>query len=401
MSDEELVEYEERMINSKDETRIMTADFKDFLLRDELMQGIKDAEFEHPSEVQQKCIPKALMGVDILCQAKSGTGKTGVFVLSCLNQLNVIEKETSVLVIVHTKEMANQVAEEFRRLGKYLNVTVGAFFGGEDLESDVSKLKNGQPTIVVGTVGKIWDLVRNRHLIFRHLKHFVIDEVDHIMRNLEMRADLQSIIYETPLEKQTMMFTATLNEENKQTCLLFLRNPLEVYVDDKKLTLHGLSQSYLKIKPDDKDEAVIRILDTQEVSQCVIFTSNKQRAQRLSRILNSKGFPSVDIHSGMSINERIKRFSEFKNLKYRIMVSTDLMARGIDIQEINLVINYDMPRNSEIYLHRVGRAGRFETKGMAISFIWDEQDIVIMNDVQSRFEVNVEDFSNKLGSKFQ
>ncbi|KAG0436848.1 Spliceosome RNA helicase DDX39B [Dictyocoela muelleri] len=395
MSDNELIDYEEKPQDKLSNSTIHCTDFKDFLLRTELMDAIKDAEFEHPSEVQQQCIPKALMGVDILCQARSGTGKTNVFVISCLNQLHTIENETCVLVICHTKEMADQIKNEFVRLGKYLKVSVECFYGGNDVSQDAERLKKGQPTIVVGTIGRILDLLKNRYLHFRHLKHLVIDEVDHIISNLDQRADLQEIIYETPVKKQTMMFTATLSEENKRTCLLFLRNPLEVYVDEKKLTLHGLTQSYLKVKENEKEDKLMKILDMQEVSQCVIFVSSKHRAKYLARFLNKNGFPSIEIHSDLTAKERISRFNDFKDLKFRIMIATDLMARGIDVQEVNLVINYDMPRNADIYLHRVGRAGRFETKGSAISFVSTEEDVVVMNDVQSRFEVSVTNFEIK------
>ncbi|EPR79431.1 DEAD/DEAH box helicase [Spraguea lophii 42_110] len=398
-SDDELIEYNDTMVTSRRKTQAShSANFKDFLLRDELNIAIQDAAFEHPSEVQQQCIPKAILGVDILCQAKSGTGKTGVFVISTLQQLKPIDNESSVLVIVHTKEMAYQIKEEYQRFIKPFNgVTVGVFYGGVDVEEDIRRLNKGSPTVFIGTPGRTLDLLKRKEVSFRHVKHLVIDECDQCITDLKLRRDIQEVLYRTPLEKQTMMFTATLNEESKATCLLFLNNPHEVYVgEESRLTLHGLTQGYLKVEETEKEKVLEDILDRYEnINQCVIFVKDKMRAKRLTRHLSKQGFPTIDIHSGVPTKERLQRFNDFKERKYRMLVATDLMGRGIDIQDINMVINYDMPESAEAYLHRVGRAGRFETKGDSISFVSDESDSVVLNEVQKRFEVSIKDLKEQ------
>jgi len=374
---------------------ISTAYFKDFLLRDELNNSIQDVQFEHPSEVQQLCIPKAILGVDILCQAKSGTGETAVFVLSTLQQLTPVEKETSIIVIVHTKELALQVKNEYVRFTNHFKgVTIEEFYGGRPIEEDFKRLENGLPTIYIGTPGRTLDLLNKRMVYFRHVKHFIIDEVDECLSDLPMRYDIQQIFIKTPLQKQTMMYTATLPEEIKIDCLKFLREPHIISIgEEKKLTLHGLSQSYCMVREDEKFKMLETILDNTEFTQLVIFSRDKHRAAWLTRQLRAKGFPAIDIHSAMSTSERMERFKRFKEVKERILVTTNLLARGIDVQDVNIVINYDMPESAETYLHRVGRAGRFETKGSAITFVESAADTTILNDVQSRFEVSIKSYN--------
>jgi ATP-dependent RNA helicase UAP56/SUB2 len=396
MTDDELVEYQERPRARQRKQKPKTysaAQFKDFLLRDELNKAIKEAAFEHPSEIQQMCIPKAILGQDILCQAKSGTGKTAVFVLSTLQQLRIVEKETSIVVVVHTKEMAEQVRHEYLRFSKFFdNVTVAAFYGGTSVKDDIDQLAAAAPTVVIATPGRLAALVRYKDLSLKHVQFFIIDECDNILDRLRMRYDVQSVFTKTPRKKQTMMFTATLNESTKDVCIRFLSSPFEVKVDEEsKLTLYGLKQMYAKVTAENKDNMLEGILNNFQYDQAVIFASSKESATRIANVLNSKKFPTIEIHSSLSTEERKERLGKFKEFGYRILVTTDLMSRGIDIQRINLVINYDMPDGPETYLHRVGRAGRFETEGASITFVGSDEDTAILNEIQSRFEVSIEE----------
>jgi ATP-dependent RNA helicase UAP56/SUB2 len=205
-----------------------------------------------------------------------------------------------------------------------------------------------------------------------------------------MRRDVQDIFRATPHHKQVMMFSATLSKETRPVCKKFMQNPLEIYVDDEaKLTLHGLQQFYIKLEEREKNRKLNDLLDTLEFNQVCIFVKSVPRANELNRILTDCNFPSICIHSQMSQDERIKRYRSFKDFEKRIMVATDIFGRGIDIERVNIVINYDMPDSADTYLHRVGRAGRFGTKGLGITFVSDEKDTGILNDVQSRFEINI------------
>lgn len=205
-----------------------------------------------------------------------------------------------------------------------------------------------------------------------------------------MRRDVQDIFRSTPHHKQVMMFSATLAKEMRPICKKFMQNPLEIYVDDEaKLTLHGLQQFYVQLDEREKNRKLNELLDSLEFNQVCIFVKSVPRANELNRILINCNFPSICIHSQMSQEERIKRYKSFKDFEKRIMVATDIFGRGIDIERVNIVINYDMPDSADTYLHRVGRAGRFGTKGLGITFVSSEKDTETLNDVQSRFEINI------------
>lgn len=208
-----------------------------------------------------------------------------------------------------------------------------------------------------------------------------------------MRRDVQEIFRATPLQKQVMMFSATLSQEIKPICLKFMQNPLEIYVDDEaKLTLHGLQQYYVKLEEKEKNRKLNDLLDNLEFNQVIIFVKSTNRANELSRLLNECNFPSIAVHSGIPQEERIARYKSFKEFNKRICVSTDVFGRGIDIERINLAINYDLPPEADQYLHRVGRAGRFGTKGLAISFVSSDEDSKVLEKIQERFEVNIAPF---------
>lgn len=336
------------------------------------------------------------MGNDVLCQAKSGLGKTAVFVLSTLQQLDPTPGEISTVVICHTRELAYQIKNEYTRFSKYMpEVKTEVFYGGVPIQKDIEILKNKEtcPHIVVGTPGRLNALVRDNLINLKHIKNFVVDECDNVLENINMRRDVQDIFRATPFQKQVMMFSATLSNEMRPICKKFMKNPLEIYVDDeKKLTLHGLQQYYIKLAEEKKNVKLAELLDSLEFNQVIIFVKSTKRATALNQLLVESNFPSIVVHSGIPQEERIQRYKLFKEYNKRICVSTDVFGRGIDIERINLAINYDMPSEADQYLHRVGRAGRFGTKGLAVSFISNEKDEEILNKIQDRFDVKIQEF---------
>jgi len=212
-----------------------------------------------------------------------------------------------------------------------------------------------------------------------------------------MRRDIQEIFRSCPHQKQVMMFSATLKNEIRPVFKKFMTNPLEIFVDDEaKLTLHGLQQHYIKLQEDEKNRKLTNLLDNLEFNQVCIFVKSVARAKELERLLSEMHFPTLAIHSGMGQEERIERYQKFKNFHARIMVSTDVFGRGIDIERVNIVFNYDMPDGADSYLHRVGRAGRFGTKGLAVTFVSSPEDSTVLNQVQQRFEVNITPLPDQL-----
>eukprot|EP00164_Ancoracysta_twista_P002916 GFYU01003881.1.p1 GENE.GFYU01003881.1~~GFYU01003881.1.p1 ORF type:complete len:438 (+),score=185.96 GFYU01003881.1:40-1314(+) len=408
-NEEDLVDYEEVEDTENLETTkeakkgstyvgIHSSGFRDFLLKPELLRAIVDCGFEHPSEVQHECIPQAILGMDVVCQAKSGMGKTAVFVLAILQQLELVENQVSVLILCHTRELAYQISFEFSRFSKYMpDVKCKHFYGGLPITQDRETLKKDCPHIVVGTPGRIKALAEEKTLKLDKIKHFVLDECDQILESLNMRSVVQDIFRMTPHDKQVMMFSATLSKEIRPVCKKFMQDPMEIYVDDEsKLRLHGLEQHYIKLEDNQKNQKLSDLLDYLEFNQVVIFVRSPQRATALNTLLNDCNFPSIVIHGRMDQKERIERYKSFKDFNKRILVSTDLFGRGIDIERVNIVINYDFPNKSDQYLHRVGRAGRFGTKGLGISFITTEEDVEILNQIQSRFEVKITELPDQI-----
>lgn len=377
---------------------IHSSGFRDFLLKPEILRAIVDCGFEHPSEVQHECIPQAVLSMDILCQAKSGMGKTAVFVLATLQQLEPSENHVYVLVMCHTRELAFQISKEYERFSKYMpGVRVSVFFGGMPIQKDEEVLKTACPHIVVGTPGRILALVNSKKLNLKHLKHFILDECDKMLESLDMRRDVQEIFRNTPHGKQVMMFSATLSKEIRPVCKKFMQDPMEVYVDDEaKLTLHGLQQHYVKLKENEKNKKLFELLDVLEFNQVVIFVKSVQRCIALAQLLTDQNFPAIGIHRNMTQDERLSRYQQFKDFQKRILVATNLFGRGMDIERVNIVFNYDMPEDSDTYLHRVARAGRFGTKGLAITMVSDENDAKILNDVQDRFDVNITELPEEI-----
>lgn len=372
------------------------------LLKPELRRAIEDSGFSEGvdsvfSEVQHKCMPPAILGRDVICQTKSGMGKTPVFVFSTLQQIEPVPGQVAALVLCHTKELASQIRAEFERFTTYFpHLKVAAFYGGVNIQINKDSLKNECPHIVVGTPGRILALSRDKDLSLKNVRHFILDECDKMLETLDMRRDVKAIFELTPHDKQVMMFSATLSKEIRPVCKKFMQDPMETYVDDEaKLTLHVV-QHYIKLtEPEKKIQKLIDLLDALEFSLVVIFVKSVNTAAELNTLLKCD-FRTTCIHSGMSQKERLTQYKDFKWGYIRILVATDLVGMGIDIKRVNTVINYDMPDSADTYLHRVGRAGRFGTKGLAITFVSSASDSDVLNQVQERFEVDIKELPEQI-----
>jgi superfamily II DNA/RNA helicase len=373
-------------------------DFKNFRLKPELLRAIMDCGFEYPSEVQYQLIPQTILGTDILCQAKSGMGKTAVFLIATLEQLKPIDGQVSVIVLCPTGELAFQISREYERFSKYMpNIKVSLFVGGLPTEIDEDILKNNCPHIVVGTTGRILALAKSKVLNLLHVKHFIIDECDKVLESLDMRRDVQEIFKMTPHEKQVLMFSATLSNDMRPICKKLMQDPIEIYVDnDTKLVLHNLHQHYVKLRECEKNQKLIDLLNKLEFNQVVIFVKSVRGCATLCKLLREQNFPAIELHSAMSQQERFACYKEFKEFRTRILVTTNLFTRGMDIEHLNIVINYDTPEDTDVYLHRIARTGRFDTKGLAITFVADEMEAATLNQVQIRFNVHLTELPDEI-----
>jgi len=392
---------------------VHSSGFRDFLLKPELMRAIVDCGFEHPSPVQHEAIPQAILGDDVICQAKSGTGKTAVFVIATLQQMDT-EPAAGVhtLVMCHTRELAFQILSEYKRFSKYLPATRAAFFcGGVPIVKDreVLNSEDKSPHIVIGTPGRLFALACNENTLkLNNCKHFVLDECDHMLDNVDMRAKVQKIFMKTPREgRQVMMLSATFSPASRLISQKFTHNALEIFIDnEEKLRLEGLQQYYCQREENQKNGKLLELLDNLQFNQVIIFVKSTARCRALTAFLVEQNFPTIEIHGGISQPERIKKFTEFKEFKHRILVATDVLARGIDIERVNIVFNYDLPElrgersknatedeikkhGTDLYLHRVARAGRFGTKGLSITFVATREDADVLQAVQERYEYEI------------
>merc|ERR1719375_525283 len=338
-------------------------------------------------------------------------GKTAVFVLACIQMCLQTEADLAtpgvrVLVLAHCRELAYQIQTEFVRFAKHVKeLKIAAVFGGTPIEKDREMLKKECPHILCGTPGRVLGLLRDKDsLKLESLAHMVIDECDQCIDNLSLRRDVQQIFIKTPKKKQVMMFSATIGAETRMICKKFMQGPHEIFVEsEKKLTLDGLLQYFVKVTEKQKIKRLIDLLDTLEFNQVVIFTKSVKRALALDGLLRESNFPSMTLHAipkdfGHKVKSgdppgpndgRIERLKQFKAFQKRILVATDLFGRGMDVERVNIVINFDMSADDTAYLHRVGRAGRFGTKGLTISFVASDEDTACLAKVQDRFEVNI------------
>ncbi|CAI2367123.1 unnamed protein product [Moneuplotes crassus] len=365
--------------------------FSDLNLKKELLDSISKVGFETPGEVQAQCIPEALLGVDILCQAKSGMGKTAVFILATLQLLDKDSKPHSVLVVAPTRELAIQIKKEFERLGSGLSFKSMVFVGGEHFKKDLKALNKVKPHIIIGTPGKLKDLILHKDGINgKNVTHFVIDECDLILKDLDVRAQVQRIFISTQTQKQTMMFTATLPPDVLKVARFFLDKQKEIIINDKYLVLDGLKLLYQELKEEQKIRRTVEVLEEYKYNQAIVFAKSCRRADALSKVLQGNKIKTVCMHAKKSKTARDKIFKSVKKGAKKVIICTDVLGRGIDLEKIDFVLNFDMPKSSDAYLHRVGRAGRFGTKGLSISFISSEEDKKLLEEIQSRFTGKVE-----------
>jgi len=354
-----------------------------------------------------------MLVTEVLCQAKSGMGKTAVFVLAVLQQLDgSSDNNPKCLVLCHTRELAFQIAAEFNRFTKYMkDLRVAVFYGGVPLSEHQKLLSETHPQIVIGTPGRILELASLQEdsktksrgkpkvsLNLNQISIFVLDECDQMLGRLDMRKGVQNIFLHTPVSKQVMMFSATISTELRPICKKFMYNPLDIFVSDGEITLHGLTQYYVRVPEAQKTKRLVELLDALEFNQVIIFVSSPPRATELNKILNECNFPSECMHSKMKPQQRTEVYKKVKDYKCRVVVATNLAARGVDMEKTNVVINYDFPENSDTYLHRVGRAGRFGTKGLCISFVStdSEKDAKILAEVQKRFAVQIPELPEEI-----
>ena len=368
--------------------------FDDMDLNENLLRGIYSYGFENPSPIQCKAIPVMNTKKDLIAQAQSGTGKTGAFSIGILNNIDPDKKCIQALVINPTHELANQNCNVMKELSTYMNIDVLSVVGGTNVRKCQEDL-NKQPHIVVGTPGRILDMIQKKYLYTNDIKILIFDEADEIL-SFGFKESIHNIIQFISKETQICLFSATIPDEVLDLTDKFMNNPERILVNKDKLTLVGILQFYINVKVNDwKFETLIDIYDTINVSQCIIYINSKNKLMEVNERLKHKGFPVEGIHGDLSSDLRKHILEDFKSGKLRILLSTDLLSRGIDIQQLSLVINYDLPREKETYIHRIGRSGRYGRKGVSINFVTD-RDMEYQNEIQSFYDTKIEEMPQNI-----
>ena len=356
---------------TEDVTATKGLEFEDFYIKRELMMGIFEAGFEKPSPIQEETIPVALTGRDILARAKNGTGKTAAFVIPTLEKVNPKNPKTQALLLVPTRELALQTSQVCKTLGKHLGINVMVTTGGTGLKDDIIRL--GDPVhIIVGTPGRILDLTSKGVADLSECSIFVMDEADKLL-SPEFTVVIEQLLNFHPKDRQVMLFSATFPMIVKDFKDKHMRDPYEINLMDE-LTLRGITQYYAFVEEKQKVHCLNTLFSKLQINQSIIFCNSTNRVELLAKKITELGYSCFYSHARMMQQHRNKVFHDFRAGVSRNLVCSDLLTRGIDIQAVNVVINFDFPKNAETYLHRIGRSGRFGHLGLAINLItWDDR----------------------------
>ena len=371
--------------------------FDDFDLNDNLLRGIYSYGFENPSDIQCKALPIINNKRDLIAQAQSGTGKTGAFTIGSLNLLDVDLKKTQILILNPTYELVNQNYDVMKALSQYMDVSIMKVVGKTSLEECKLDLQK-EPQIIIGTPGRVLDMINKRYLFTQNIKLLIFDEADEMLSG-GFQENMYHIIKYIPKTTQICLFSATRTDRTLELSERFLNNPETILVENKDVTLEGIQQFKVVINEEWKYDTLIDIYNLVNISQCIIYINYKNKLMNIYDELIRNNYPVDFIHGEITKSEREKKLLDFKNGQTRILLSTDLLSRGIDIQQLNLVINYDLPKSKETYVHRIGRSGRYGRKGVAINFITN-RELGYLNELEEHYNIKIDDLPQNVGEIF-
>jgi len=363
--------------------------FDNMNLAEDLLRGIYAYGFEKPSAIQQRAILPLCKGLDIIAQAQSGTGKTATFTIGILHSLDFSLLECQALVLAPTRELAQQIQKVVLALGDYLNVRCHACIGGTRVRDDITKLQSGLH-IVVGTPGRVYDMLKRRVLLPEHIKMFILDEADEMLSR-GFKDQIYDIFQVLHANLQVGLFSATMPPEALEITQRFMNNPVRILVKRDELTLEGIKQFYIAVEREEwKLDTLCDLYDTLNITQAVIFCNTRRKVDWLTDKMRGREFTVSSTHGDIGQKERDVILNEFRTGSSRVLITTDLLARGIDVQQVSLVINYDLPRNLENYIHRIGRSGRFGRKGVAINFVTAE-DTRTLRELETFYNTTIDE----------
>ncbi|KAJ3337990.1 translation initiation factor eIF4A [Gonapodya sp. JEL0774] len=372
----------------------VTDSFDEMKLKTDLLRGIYAYGFERPSAIQQRAIMPVIKGRDVIAQAQSGTGKTATFSISILQSIDVSVKETQALILAPTRELAQQIQKVVIALGDYMNVDCHACVGGTLVREDAKRLEAGAQ-VVVGTPGRVFDMMNRGILQTKNIKMFVLDEADEMLSR-GFKDQIYDVFQQLPSTIQVVLLSATMPTDVLEVTKNFMREPVRILVKRDELTLEGIKQFFVGVEKEDwKFDTLCDLYETVTITQAVIFCNTRRKVDWLTDKMTAKQFTVSAMHGEMTQQDREVIMKEFRSGSSRVLITTDLLARGIDVQQVSLVINYDLPSNKENYIHRIGRGGRFGRKGVAINFVTQE-DVRMLREIEQFYNTQIEEMPNNI-----
>ena len=342
--------------------------FEELNIDERILRAIEDMGFEETSPIQTQAIPAVCEGIDVVGQAQTGTGKTAAYTIPMLMKIDPQIKKPQAIVLCPTRELAVQVAEEIRKLAKYMSdIKVLPVYGGQEIVRQIKSLKTGVQ-IIVGTPGRVMDHMRRKTVKFDNINMVILDEADEML-DMGFREDMETILTETPQDRQTVMFSATMPKAIMDIARNFQKDARVIKVVRKELTVSNIEQFYYEVRPKNKTEVLCRLIDIYNPRLSVVFCNTKRQVDELISELKGRGYFADGIHGDMKQQQRDRVMDDFRSGNVDILIATDVAARGIDVDDVDMVFNYDIPQDEEYYVHRIGRTGRAGRSGMALSFI--------------------------------
>ena len=370
--------------------------FDEMNLKESVLRGIYASGYEKPSTIQSLAIRPLSQGRDTIAQAQSGTGKTATFSIGVLQRIEESNPTCQALILAPTRELSNQIFRVISMLSDAMTIRCHVCIGGKSIQEDHRALRQGCH-VVVGTPGRVLDLMERNMLITKDITCVVMDEADEIM-SIGFADQIQSILQNMPNEVQLVLFSATMSSDMIRLTERFMRNPARIFVKQEEVTLEGIRQYYINVEKEEwKLVTLLDLYENMSISQAIIFCNTRRTVEWLSDQLNNKGFAVSPFHSEMGQDQRDLLMSSFRAGLTRVLITTDILGRGIDVQQVSLVFNYDIPNKKENYIHRIGRSGRFGRKGMAINFI-TEETVLALRDIQQYYNTEIKELPSDVSS---
>jgi translation initiation factor 4A len=345
--------------------------FDDMELSESILRGIYAYGFETPSTIQKRAIMPIIQGRDTIAQAQSGTGKTGTFTIGMLQRIDPGMNECQAIIMAPTRELVEQIYRVVKALSDFMDIQIHSCVGGKSIQDDIKILRKGAH-VVIGTPGRMLDMINRRALLLKHLKLIILDEADEML-SIGFKDQVYSIFEQMPSDTQVCLFSATMPNAMIQLSERFLRMPARIIVKRDEVTLDGIKQYYVNVSKNEwKLETLCDLYEQLTITQAIIYCNTRQTVEWLSEEMNKRDFSVTAFHSELDQKQREMLMNQFRLGTTRVLISTDILGRGIDVQQVSLVFNYDIPTKSENYIHRIGRSGRFGRKGVAINFVTDD-----------------------------